>query len=486
MRKPWLLATLLALTLTSWNAALAAADPREGPDVSATDDVIDNARESDPVHLDQHGGPGGHLPPTSHNVQLVGKLRVHDAARGIVADVGELGNYAYLAQFSPGCTADGAGGAYVVDLADPAHPREVGFIPAHQGSFVGEGVHAIHLDTPSFTGDILALNNEICGAGGLGGVSLWDITNPLAPIALAQNFGDTKDAAGNTVPVRQYHSVFAWQQAGRAFVVASDDEEQGQTDVDIMEITDPRHPRLVAETGLRDWPAAKAPLANGDTVFNHDMVVRKLGDTWTMLSSYWDAGYVKLNVNDPAHPRFIDDSDFTDPDPVSGFSPPEGNGHYAEFDRRGRFIIGTDEDFSPFRTAFQVTTGPNAGPSPAGEFGWSKPIATLPDQKLNGPATAATTTWPTSHRRRWRGRSPPARRPSSSSSAGRCRTPTTTPPPAASTRRSKTASTRATAGSSSPTTTRAPAAATSPTPSRAAAATRGRSPPSASGTGHFT
>jgi hypothetical protein len=328
--------------------------------------VIDSARESDPVHLDQHGGTGGHLPPTSHNVQLVGKLRVHDAARGIVADVGELGNFAYLAQFSPGCTADGAGGAYVVDIADPANPREVGFIPAHQGSFVGEGVHAIHIDTPSFAGDILALNNEICGAGGLGGVSLWDITNPLAPVALAQNFGDTTDALGNTVPVRQYHSVFAWQQDGRAFVVASDDEEQAQTDVDIMEITDPRNPRLIAETGLRDWPAAKAPLANGDTVFNHDMVVRKIGSTWTMLSSYWDAGYVKLNVDDPAHPKFINDSDFTDPDPISGFSPPEGNGHYAEFDRKGRFIIGTDEDFSPFRTAFQLTTGPNAGPSPGG------------------------------------------------------------------------------------------------------------------------
>jgi hypothetical protein len=101
------------------------------------------------------------------------------------------------------------------------------------------------------------------------------------------------------------------------------------------------------------------------------MWVEKVGTTWTMVSSYWDAGYVKLNVNDPANPRFIDDSDFTDPDPEMGVSPPEGNGHYAELDRKKRFIIGTDEDFSPFRTAFQVTSGPNAGPYPAGEFGWS-------------------------------------------------------------------------------------------------------------------
>ena len=39
MRKPWLLAFLLAVALVSWNAALAAADPTEGPDTSRTDGV---------------------------------------------------------------------------------------------------------------------------------------------------------------------------------------------------------------------------------------------------------------------------------------------------------------------------------------------------------------------------------------------------------------------------------------------------------------
>jgi len=37
MRKPWLLAVLLALALTSWNAAVAAPGPREGPGDSQTD-----------------------------------------------------------------------------------------------------------------------------------------------------------------------------------------------------------------------------------------------------------------------------------------------------------------------------------------------------------------------------------------------------------------------------------------------------------------
>lgn len=304
-----------------------------------------------------------------------------------MADVATFRNYAYLTQFSPGCAADGAGGVYVIDISNPSSPREVGFISARPGSFPGEGLQVIHVDTASFKGDLLAHNNEICRAGGKGGFSLWDVTNPLAPQPLVQNFGDTTSPTGAPVPVRQYHSVFVWQQAGRAYLVASDDEEQGVTDVDIFEIADPRNPRQIAETGLSDWPTAIVD-GFGRRSFNHDMIVEKIGNTWTMLISYWDAGYVKLDVNDPAHPIFIDDSDFGSPDQeFQTFEVPEGNGHYAEFDRRGRFIIGTDEDFGPFRTELRIQTGPNTGSFPATEGSASRRIVTLPDQAMNNGTT---------------------------------------------------------------------------------------------------
>ncbi|HET7868884.1 MAG TPA: PA domain-containing protein [Actinomycetota bacterium] len=348
-------------------------------------DDIDSGDDISEFLSHQHGGTGGHLPATSQNVELVGKLRVHDAAPGIIADVGEFGNFAYLNQFSPGCAADGAGGTYVVDISNPANPVEVGFLPAHAGSYPGEGNQVIHVDTASFAGEILAVNNEICGAGGVGGFDLWDVTNPLSPVLLARGAGDTDEGAH---PARQYHSVFIWQQAGKAYLVGSDDEETPFTDIDIFDISDPTNPQLISETGLlKDLdPVAVGPYGNGTTNFNHDMVVRKIGNTWTLLSSYWDAGYMEFNVNDPAHPKFLGDTDFTDPDPeFPTFSPAEGNAHYAEFDRKGRVFIGTDEDFSPYRTRFEVLSGPAAGQYPAGEFGFTQPIATLADQKLNGP-----------------------------------------------------------------------------------------------------
>jgi hypothetical protein len=333
----------------------------------------------------QHGGTGGHLAPSSLNVELVGKLRVHDAAPGIVADVASFRNYAYLTQFSPGCAADGRGGVYVIEISNPSTPLEVGFINSPAGSFPGEGAHVVHVETASFTGDILAVNQETCTTSGKGGFSLYDVTNPLAPVTLVESFGDP--TPGFQGGPNRYHSVFVWQQAGKAYLVGSDDEEQGTKDVDIYDISDPRSPVLLGETGLPDWPAANVN-AFGSRSFNHDMVVKKIGNTWTLLSSYWDAGYVKLNVNDPANPVFIDDSDFTQPDPeFPTFEVPEGNGHYAEFDRGGRFIIGTDEDFGPFRTELRIQTGPNIGSFPAVEGNASRRISTLPDQAMNDGTT---------------------------------------------------------------------------------------------------
>jgi hypothetical protein len=345
--------------------------------------------ESDGTIEGQHGGTGGHLPASSLNVELVGKLRVHDAAPGIVADVASFGNYAYLTQFSPACTSRGAGGVYIIDISNPAAPTETGFITARPGSFPGEGAHVIHVDTASFEGDLLAHNNEICTGStvGKGGFSLWDVTNPAAPVALVENFGDTTSPSGATVPARQYHSVFIWQQAGKAYLVASDDDEQGVSDVDIFDISDPRNPRQIADVGLPNWPGVTVN-GFGSRSFNHDMVVEKIGNTWTLLSSYWDAGYVKLNVNDPANPVFIADSDFSSPDPeFPQFEVPEGNAHYAEFDRRARFIIGTDEDFGPFRTELRILTGSNVGSYPATEGSASQRIATLADGAMNDGTT---------------------------------------------------------------------------------------------------
>src|SRR5262249_37768979 len=88
----------------------------------------------------------------------------------------------------------------------------------------------------------------------------------------------------------------------------------------------------------------------------------KHGDRQMMLLSFWDAGYVVLDVTDPAHPAYVADSDFTIPDPqllkTNGVAlTPEGNGHYAEFTHNNQYIVTTDEDFSPTRVRASTNDG---------------------------------------------------------------------------------------------------------------------------------
>src|SRR6266508_2422721 len=278
------LAAAMALSLTV--TGVAAADPAP---VTAVDDdgVLDSA--VDTHHHHQHGGTAGHLPATNQNVRLVAKAAVSQALPGRVADVGVFGNYAYLAAFwEPSCQK---GGVYVFDIADVTKPKQINFIRTSNDSYVGEGVQVIHVDTPKFNGDLLAFNNEICGAPNQhanGGMTLVDVTNPKVHKYLAEHAGDV--AADGSV--NEIHSVFMWDAGNKAYAVLVDDEEA--TDVDIMDITDPRNPVMVAEYDLAvKFPQILQIGVGLDGVFLHDMVVKEVSPgVFHMLLSYWDAGYV--------------------------------------------------------------------------------------------------------------------------------------------------------------------------------------------------
>jgi hypothetical protein len=332
----------------------------------------------------QHGGTAGHLPPTSEDVTLVGQLTLADAAEGKTADVAVWNGYAYLASFVQDSCANPEnvedGGVWIVDIRDPANPVEVGFIASHQDTYVGEGVQVIPVTTAKFKGDLLVQNNETCDVNGKGGVSLFDVTNPMKPMKLVENFGDFNiktSSVGNDA--NDIHSAFAWDAGSRAYVVMVDDLEG--TDVDILDITDPRHPKLIGEYDVdEDFPTITQP--GLDEIFFHDVVVKQIDGNWVMLLSYWDGGYVQLNVDDPANATYIADSDFAASDPqreeqgASGVAP-EGNAHQAEFSRDNRYVIGADEDFTPYGL-IDNSIFVDGIPYFAVEAGWTKPIASLP------------------------------------------------------------------------------------------------------------
>jgi hypothetical protein len=374
---------LVALAAIATVALVTAVGASANHNTSGDDHLLIGNMISPPAGLDPDGeGDWG-------KIELVGKLIVPDAENDLVADltVDPDGDYAYLARWGGSACAgpEGGGGhvvdggVYVIDIAAPGgsleSPQLVGFIPTHQDTLVGEGMQVVELTTATFSGDVLVLNHEQCGKNGKGGVSLWDVTDPLKPKKLSENFGDfTIDGdRANPHDANETHSAFAWQaDDGKAYLVSVDDLEA--QDVDIYDITDPKHPVLVGEFNLNegfddDPPIDQPELGLSDTFF-HDVVVKEIGGDFIMLLSYWDGGWVLLNVNDPANPVFIGDSDYPSVDPElleqAGITlPPEGNAHQAEFTSDNQFVIGTDEDFGPYR-AIVTTDDSGATEFPAG------------------------------------------------------------------------------------------------------------------------
>jgi hypothetical protein len=354
-------ATTTGTTLAVAAALLLGAAPAYAHDDVWVDDGYINSGEETHNHDAQHGEVEGHLPASSANVTKIGNLDLFadEEEPGRIADVSAYGNYAYLTAFyEPECDR---GGVYVVDISDPADPSLVTLIPSHRGTYSGEGSQVIHLETEFFSGEVLAYQNEICPGEtkGVGGVTLVDVTDPTKPKKLVEGAGDFSVNGKAQTKSNETHSVRMWTDGDKAYAVLVDDLEE--TDIDILDITNPSKPVLISETGLDAQTEQPLGAVHGDSVFFHDVVVEEIDGVQTMLASYWDGGYAKLNVDDPAHPVFIADTDFAAIDPVraefGGAITPEGNGHQAEFTRDHELFIATDEDFNPYRVVATMEDG---------------------------------------------------------------------------------------------------------------------------------
>ncbi len=317
----------------------------------------------------------------------------------LIADVtvSPDGNTAFLANWGePDCAGPETGGqtspdagAYVVDISnietDPDSAELVGFIPSHQDTRPGEGMQVVEITTSSFSGDVLVMNNEACGKNAKGGVSLWDVTDPTKPKKLSEHFGDRSPGQH-----RRQRDPQRLRLGCRRPRLRGDDDNEEFPDVDILDITNPHRPRLIAEYDLNEFDVDQPELGLTDS-FLHDMVVKEIDGRFIMLLSYWDGGYVLLDVTDPANAVFLGDTEFAavDPELLESFGlalTPEGNAHQAEFTIDNRFFIGTDEDFAPYRTdEFTITSGPHAGVYPSGIVPGGQAPAILDDLTLNGP-----------------------------------------------------------------------------------------------------
>ncbi|EHR50174.1 PA domain-containing protein [Saccharomonospora marina XMU15] len=321
-----------------------------------------------------HGGSD------SRQLDVVGHLDLADVPGENITDVWAHGNYAYLGTFDDGSCSLDYTGVHIIDIADPADPEKVGFIPSPPGTRAND-VKVTHLDTPAFSGDVLVYSNESCGSAfnprtqsngvaavpGQDGVGIYDVTDPTNPRSLKRSFGD--------YPV---HNTYSWQDGDNAYMIVVDDVNT--QDVHIVDMTKPQSPQEIAVTGQLDWPAGIDNIGDGE-VFLHDVWVQQNNGRTIAYLSYWDAGLVLLDVTNPAEPVFLGDSDYASPDPLSG-EEPEGNGHVAVPNADGSRVLLGDEDFAAGSLNSFTFDGAD---SPAAEAGFTPPTYTLPGASFQGP-----------------------------------------------------------------------------------------------------
>lgn len=326
------------------------------------------------VVLASHGGSN------SKELEVVGHFNPFGGVDGLTTDVWALGNYAYIGSFDvPFCSLD-ITGVRIIDISNPANPAQVGFIPSPPNTRAND-VKVAHIETKSFKGDILIHSNESCGNGfiprlvsrggafapGNNGIAIYDVTDPLNPKVLKQNYLGF-----------QVHNTYIYQQGDRAYALVVDDENL--RDLHIIDITRPQTPREIAVTGAPDWPDLNDNIGVGE-VFLHDVWAQENGGRVIAYLSYWDAGLVLLDVTDPRNPVFLGDSDYLNPDPLSGVAP-EGNSHVAVPNADGSRVLMGDEDFGPG----QITSFTFEGTEyPAIEGLFTFPVGLLPGQTFTGP-----------------------------------------------------------------------------------------------------
>ena len=129
------------------------------------------------------------------------------------------------------------------------------------------------------------------------------------------------------------------EETGRWYVALVDDLEE--SDVDILDITNPTKPVKVNEWNFDQTAQTGAGRPHGDSVFSHDLVVKRIGGRDIMLLSYWDGGYVQVDVTDPTSPTRRSptrSSTAVDPAEPSRGLTAEGNAHQAEFSRDNQLL----------------------------------------------------------------------------------------------------------------------------------------------------
>jgi hypothetical protein len=303
------------------------------------------------------GGAGGAGGGSALNMEVVG----HDdlGGRGFNGDVFVHDGAAYVGHWgfddwATGndrfCPEEPNSGVAVLDVRDPSQPAVVSHLQNPAGTSAEDVVAYTAQSGPLAGRDIAASGIQVCGGSRYDtsffrGLMLWDVTDPSDPQALG-----SVDTGCCTRGVHEFE--IEHRPDGRTFAYATvptseypDDvspsgvrDRAGRGDFRLIDITDPSEPFEVSDWGVvKD---AGGPLGPGigcdaDPIYGHG--AEPSDDGTRVFLSYWDSGFVALDLSDPANPTLLGHTTY----PANA----DGDAHSASYDDTRELLFTADEDF---------------------------------------------------------------------------------------------------------------------------------------------
>jgi hypothetical protein len=337
-----------------------------------------------------YSGPSG-SGKNLRKLSFVSALKLAPANVAAHGDVYGYKNLAFVGKWRGECPGTGVD---IVDISRPAKPKKIADTLDYPLTSMED------MEVVSIKGrDILGIGLQDCsGSAHLGtvGLELYDITDPRNPRFLSlfngEDFADRfpPDMAGQEMHHGHVHELSLTKTPnGRTLALLSSPDLEAMTargfpfangigDLLIVDITDPANPFLAG-----DWGVLQEPALGLDVWFDS----QRGGDARTLLHSvrankngtlaylsYWDAGYIILDITDPSNPKYLGKTEYLDDE--------EGNAHSVAEARGGNLLVAADEDFSPFE--FTFTSNAFAGERIAIEATFTPPIVDSPSREMAG------------------------------------------------------------------------------------------------------
>jgi hypothetical protein len=279
--------------------------------------------------------------------------------RGYNADVWVHEGHAYVGSWGFSDWNDGGAqrfcpndGVAVIDSRDPENSDWVATLVSPEGTSAEDVVVFTAEHGPLARRDIAVVGIQVCGGsrydtGIFRGLQVFDVTDPAHPAELGLLNTGCCTAGLHELEVQHRDDL------GRTFVYASvptseypDDlspsgrrDQAGRGDFRLIDVTNPGAPVEVSNWGVLHNPVAGLPApglgCDPDPIYGHS--AEPSADGKLAFVSYWDSGFIALDLTNPAAPVFKGRTVYP--------QDADGDAHSSNFDEARGLLFAADEDF---------------------------------------------------------------------------------------------------------------------------------------------